>query len=469
MSQVSLAVPEREPAIRGEATLDVHRRLEGSEEMFFHVDAICPMNAAIHARISGTLSERELEAGLSALQQRHPLLRARIAEIDGKPYFEPTQRTIPLRAVDASENELGAIAAAECDQVFATREGPLLRCVWLRHAPNEATLLLVFHHAIGDGRAGAFALRDLLRDIDARRRGEIHRWQGYAAIEAFEKRFPAFARGARGFVLYLICMLRFMAWSIIRRPRPISIGARPSAPVSAEPRRMITVLDVLTPTTTRRLVDRARAEQSSVTAAIQAAFALALRGDSARELRVPTMFATGVCVRSGLEPKVTDEFGCFASGLAWIDDVGGRTASFWELARRLKSSLQEALAASMQWLLVPRLNRLDAWMGRRYGRSGAPAYAKFLKKMHPPAVMVSNIGRVDLDAAGEIAVQHVGVMVNQSVLGKVAVTAATWNDRLSLDFVASEPEVTRDELERIAQETIGWLTAEHPALPPAPR
>ncbi|NNE18663.1 MAG: hypothetical protein HKN10_09315, partial [Myxococcales bacterium] len=42
-------------------------------------------------------------------------------------------------------------------------DGPRARCTWLRHGEADSTLLLTFHHIIGDGKSGVLVMRDLIR------------------------------------------------------------------------------------------------------------------------------------------------------------------------------------------------------------------------------------------------------------------------------------------------------------------
>ena len=119
----------------------------------------------MHAHVTGSIGEDVLRRSLDAIQARHPLLRVRI-ERDGwnRLSFKTSKvPRLPLRIVDESADTWVEEAEKELHEEFPVREGPLMRCTLVRHGQEDNTVLLSFHHAIGDAISGSFLMRDLFQ------------------------------------------------------------------------------------------------------------------------------------------------------------------------------------------------------------------------------------------------------------------------------------------------------------------
>ncbi|MFG2847018.1 amino acid adenylation domain-containing protein [Kitasatospora sp. NPDC048296] len=123
------------------------------------------INASL--RLRGPIDPTALHAALNGLLDRHPTLRAKVVD-DGELYLEdrgPTSMALPLVDFSATPDTAEQTALARVDQEvrrpFATTQGPLLRGVLLRLAPDDHVLCLVVHHLAADGLALATVYRDL--------------------------------------------------------------------------------------------------------------------------------------------------------------------------------------------------------------------------------------------------------------------------------------------------------------------
>ena len=123
------------------------------------------LSFTVSARVHGPLTLAGLQNALERQRLRHPLLGVRLAA--GGAGTAPCFTTdgvppIPLRVVERTGDQdwVGEVER-EVPQPGNYRTGPLFRCVWLRGS-DVSDLLLVCDHITADGRAGMYALRDLL-------------------------------------------------------------------------------------------------------------------------------------------------------------------------------------------------------------------------------------------------------------------------------------------------------------------
>jgi hypothetical protein len=108
------------------------RPLSPAEQTILSVDETCSLNFTMHFELSGALTEAHLQDALLQVQQRHPLLRMRIAEEGMKMWFRTTGvGQIPLRIVDAPAERVTEEAEYEVQTRLDWRHGPLARCVWI--------------------------------------------------------------------------------------------------------------------------------------------------------------------------------------------------------------------------------------------------------------------------------------------------------------------------------------------------
>jgi NRPS condensation-like uncharacterized protein len=124
-------------------------------------------NVVMVARIEGPLSAEELEAAVSKVRQRHPLLGARV-RIDANQTGWLTPQgvpAIPIRVVPRpAPDRWMEVAIEEHKQAFSYEAGPLIRLALL---PSDETsdLIVTAHHAICDGLSLTYLIRDVLRHL----------------------------------------------------------------------------------------------------------------------------------------------------------------------------------------------------------------------------------------------------------------------------------------------------------------
>ncbi|MET7339679.1 condensation domain-containing protein, partial [Nonomuraea sp. NPDC005650] len=125
--------------------------------------------------LPGDLDVPALRAALTALVERHEVLRTRlVADADGIPHQvidPPAGFDLPVISV-ASEQEVQALIAADVATPFDLAAGSLLRASLIRLADQEHILALCMHHVISDEWSAKIFHRELLALYDAFRAGE---------------------------------------------------------------------------------------------------------------------------------------------------------------------------------------------------------------------------------------------------------------------------------------------------------
>ena len=146
------------------------RRLGVFEELLWLTDLATPRHFAYTARIRGSLDREAVELALLRVQRRHPALCVRIAlDEDQYPAFGPEPAAqIPLTVRERTgEQQWQDEVESELARPFTADDAPLMRCVLLLGSPLSEVILLV-HHAIGDGLSTTYLVRDLLQSLAGR-------------------------------------------------------------------------------------------------------------------------------------------------------------------------------------------------------------------------------------------------------------------------------------------------------------
>jgi hypothetical protein len=138
-------------------------RLLGATERYLWLsDQNSPKHFVVIAKISGTTTATEWEAALLGLQERHPLLRSEIEQDStGRPRFVTGGHApIPLRVMQRHDDrQWEAEAERLLRDRFPATGGPMLRAT-LVHSPGVSDIMLCAHHSIADGVCMASLVRD---------------------------------------------------------------------------------------------------------------------------------------------------------------------------------------------------------------------------------------------------------------------------------------------------------------------
>ncbi|HTF63741.1 MAG TPA: condensation domain-containing protein [Edaphobacter sp.] len=380
------------------------RAMGAMERLFWLMDQKHPAHLTVTAEVKGSTKVESWRDALDAVQRRHPVLSASIhGNEDGQPaLYQVDASPIPLRVVDGSvqgrwELELDREMAVS----FAPEQAPLVRSV-LIHKPQSAVLILIAHHAIADGMALVFLIRDLLQALSG---GQIEALSFSSSAEELLSKLPK-----------------------KDQPEASQAGAPQAEPALYQegnglaPRVTARKLDE---TLTAALKERARREETTVQGALCAALVLAGRKTSSAWRNQSVRVMSPINVRAHL--GAGEACGLYLGG-GIIPFQPGDSRDFWELARFAKKELSpsqtfQSLSASLQGLEAIMTKDMDV---ETAAQIAAGAFARDL--------MVSNLGQMPYQSEfGGLKLEAVwGPTALQGLDGEQNVGIATTNGAIRL-------------------------------------
>jgi hypothetical protein len=308
------------------------RALGAMERLFWLMDQNHPAHLTVTAEVKGTTRVQNWRDALDAVQRRHPVLSTSInRNEEGQPaLYEVDAAPIPLRVIDGSvqgrwELELDREVAVP----FTPEQAPLIRSV-LIHKPQSAVLIMIAHHAIADGMALVFLIRDLLQVLSG---GQIEALPFSSTAEELLSKLPK-------------------EEEIVQASQAGSPQAEPA--LYQEDNGLVPRLAArkLDENLTAALEERARREGTTVQGALCAALVLAGRKTSSTWRKKSVRVMSPINVRAPL--GAGEACGLYLVG-GMIPFQPSDSRTFWELARFAKKELSpsqtfQSLSSSLHGL-----------------------------------------------------------------------------------------------------------------------
>jgi Condensation domain len=396
----------------------MERYLGAFEHWFWLWDQIYPLQFAIVAKLQGQFSPKQLAIALQQVQQRHPMLRVCIAVDEiGRPKFVETDGEIPVRWIARSDDQhWQQELELEMTHSLDWRVAPLLRVVILQ-AGDESELMIVCHHSIADASSSIYLLRDIVQGLEGKTFKRSDLSTSLSLEEAFSRLAPApEVKGESS----------FYSTTISRRPQPHVRSAMLSAEL------------------TQQLIKRSRTEQTTVHAAISAAFLLALTQHPFRSSD-SLQCVHPVNVRSHLSLPMLDAVGLYVNSCMTAHSLEPNSA-FWNVARSVKSQLLQTDIAEQ---LVEDSQARQATAAEL---PGTAAFAEMLKQSTSQLV-VTNLGLIKIPQRyDEIRIEalYAPAVLSHNAPQQV-VGVSTLGDRMFLTIVFASPtDVDRAQSDRAA-------------------
>ena len=437
----------------------VERDLSPTEKWLWIIDQECRINFLMHAHVTGPIDEDVLRLSLDAIQVRHPMLRVRI-ERDGwnKLSFKTNKvPKLPLRIVEGSAESWIKEAERELSKEFPFQEGPMARCLIVKHGQDDNTVLLSFHHAIGDGVSGSFLIRDLFQAAAlacSDKKCELPPLKSRKEMDAY---FPQWATGLSG-------RWRNMKFAGRTFKELLRYG-KPAIPklgqlVRPQERRARIVNHRLDPEFIDQLHRRAREENTTLHGAMLAAQIIAIAHDREDIKERPYLIGSPVNLRKWLNPAVGEDIGVFNAFGASIN-LAKPDTDFWSLAKAVRESLWNSVERGdpFAWVIQHKdLSKITALLG--LGPLGRMVYSRVAASMTFGGLGFSNIGKVAIENhLGPFTIEVLGFVASLSSIGNLSAFAATINRQSTWNFVGMEPQLTKEHTEKIAAKAVEVLLA----------
>lgn len=342
------------------------RPLGAAEKIFWLWDQVQPGHFALTAQIQGEFSTEQLKRALMQVQQRHPLLRVRIAlDETEQPWFAEEVANIPLRILRRqSEQHWQREVETELSTPFNWSQAPLIRAVLL-HSLEISELIIVYHHPIADGTSGAYLIGDILQAIAV----------PSAILQPLSMPLSSeeLMLGKADAALSL---------------RPVALQTSAFKPQETSPRSRL-LAGSLTPETTARLIFRCRQEQTSVHAAICAAFLLAIVRQSGSKQQQTLRCATPINLQRHFMSLTDAQLSfCVTSARTWHDLTPN--TSVWAVAQSVKQQLNQAMEPEQ---VMTGIQQAQVWMSAN--PSSLQVWQGFVEQFGCDLV-VTNLGRLAL-------------------------------------------------------------------------
>jgi NRPS condensation-like uncharacterized protein len=436
----------------------IERKLSPSEKLWWVIDQECRSNFVMHSHVTGSITEDVLRQSLNAIQARHPLLRVCIKR-DGwnsLSFRTNSVPSLPLRVVEGPSDSWIEEAERELYEGFSVEEGPLARCTLVRHSREDNTVLLAFHHAIGDGISGSFLMRDLFQAAALVCSGQKCDLQPLGAKREMNAYFPDWALGLSGRWRSMKFGGRMLG-AVLRYGRP----AMPRFDLKAPPkdRRARIVVHCLDPDFVDRLHRRAHKEGTTLHGAMLAAQILAIAHDREDSKERPFFIGSPVNLRKKLSPPVGEDIGFFVTIGASIN-LAKPDTEFWSLAKAVRTSLWDCVERGEPFVYVIQhldLSRITSLLG--LGLLGRMVFARVGASMTFGGLVFSNIGKADIENhQGPFTIEDLGFAASLSSFSHFAAFAATIRRQSTWNFVGMEPLFKKEHTERIAAKALEVLT-----------
>jgi hypothetical protein len=380
---------------------DLLRPLGAFEELFCLFDQHFPTNGALAAQITGHTTVQQWRDALDAVQQRHPLLSARIdTTFNRVPHFRRvTGQRIPLRLVTSPYASWHREIAQEVNAPFTPDQAPLFRAVLL-HQETHCTFILSSHHAVCDGSSRIFLLRDILLALSGHDLG---------ALPLAPSRETLFGAQQR-------------------------TSTEPGLPSFAAQRPLLPHVEgiKLAPEQTTALQRRAREEGVTIHAAISAALTIAGRAidDGWRNNPLRIMSPAEIRDILGLKDQCMVSFGGGEISIA-----PGGSMTFWELARFAKDGLSAVKSSE-------NISKMIDLQSTAVSSNLSVEEAFQLKQNAFNAqVMFSNLGRLPFDSTfGPLKLETLWApFALRGIEGEQTLGAVTVNGSLHLTHTSPKP------------------------------
>jgi NRPS condensation-like uncharacterized protein len=388
------------------------RALGARERLFWFMDQNHPAHLTVTAEVKGFTTVQNWRDAIDAVQRRHAVLSTSIKknEEEQPALYQVDAAPIPLRIVDGRVQGCWELEVErEMAVPFTPEQAPLIRSV-LIHKPQSAVVIMVAHHAIADGMALVFLIRDLLQVLSG---GHIEALSFSSSPEELLSKLPK------------------------REEIVQAVTSQAGAP-QAEPALYRKGDDSAPRATTRKLdehltatlKERARREGTTVQGALCAALVLAGRKTSSTWLKQSVRVMSPVNARAHL--GAGEACGLYLGGAGKVTFQPGDSEAFWELARFAKKEISPSQTFQS---LSTSLHRLEAIMTKDMdvetaAQIAAGAFARDL--------MVSNLGQIPYESEfGELKLEAIwGPTALQGLEGEQNVGVATTNGAIRLLHVS---------------------------------
>ena len=400
------------------------------------------------SRIRGLLSVEVLRQALDLIQKRHPLLNSRIVGELNNLRFEAGAIQIPLKVVNKLDScQWEEVVLEELNEKIAS-DKVLMRAVLVTIESQRDInyLITTFHHTIIDGLSSVRLHSEILTycqniesdEVDSKKIAPL------SPLPIIQKIFPKSMLGFSGFIKTIFYLLKMGLKFIFYRPATLGFEKY----VTVEHRSSNMLHRQIDAEITKKIISASRRERTTVHGTLCAALLLAIAKVISYNEKSNLCLSclSYVNLRQRLQTEISDDnLGMLVASINSFHTVGDET-SFWDLARNIKQTLEGSLEND------------DIFSNLLASKT----LANFILNNSNQilcSLAVSNIGRVNIpEVYGKFQVEEISFVTAVALFAGVPVVAiSTFAGKMFLNFMFSEPSISRVTMEEIADYTINYL------------
>ncbi|NEO03055.1 MAG: alcohol acetyltransferase, partial [Moorea sp. SIO3I7] len=338
------------------------------------------------------------------------------------------------------------VVLEELNQGIESDKG-LMRAVLVRaESENSASYLITStHHAISDGLSCVRLHSGILTYCEKIHCGEpITSVLPLPILPPIDRLIPISTRGFQGIWHRSLLLLRIIFNQVWYRPK--TLGFEKCVPINL--RRCGMVQKSLDKGLTQELINRCKKEKTTVHGALCGAMLLTAAKSITvnKKKRLCVSCLSYVDLRRRLEPVVSDEvMGMLISGVTSYHTLQSNL-SFWDLARSVKKQLES------------RLKKANLFRFCLISKAGIKWFIRHPNK-GSVTVSVTNIGKVNIPKHyGSFELEEISFVAAEGAGGgTLSVAVSTFEEKMILNFIFSEPSISQNSMEKMANNVLSCL------------
>ena len=434
--------------------ISVYRSLGPWEYTTWLYDQFHPAHFSLVAQVKGEFSLEKLKQTLHQVQQRHPLLRVRIAvdETD-KPWLVEDSAQIPLRIVQRqSSQHWEREVERELGIPFVWTQAPLIRSVVV-HSPNISELIVTCHHAIADGLSALYLIRDILSALANKNAAPqlepLPLLPPVQNLISSEVHYNSVSLDPTSDKVNLLNEENIQNQKAFQKAIFKNFDHHAIRTTSSYARLCS---GSFSPETTQLLIFSCKQKQVSVHSAICAAFLMAIYRQNCSEQAQTLKCVSPINIRSYLTPVPEEDFGYYASVTLTLHTLTP-DLTLWDIAYSLKEQLNQAMKPET---ILGIIAQSKAEIG---SNSNFQEHWKNMAEPFSYELAVTNLGRLNIPQKfAELELQAIYGPVGQNGAKSAPVVGvATLGNQLFFTLACSELTLSSIELEELKKEAIKLL------------
>jgi hypothetical protein len=418
---------------------DIDRALGPTESIYYLLDKLYCLNFVVYAEIEGPFDSGRLAGALRAVQTEHPLLRARVARVGGRPWFKPLAADAhPIPIESGGLRDWRARIEAQLERPFVDG-APLARFMCFGSGARKSVAAMAFHHSIADGRSGADVLIEVLRRAGGEDLPLKHRMAQPSAQALDLVRLG----GRVGASIRTLGYWLQQGRSALKPTRQL-----PGFDMAVRAERRIRVVPfTVSKAKARALLAACRAHGVTMQGALGAAQLLAVNDefDAARSRNLGLNSLADL--RGLLGGNLTQQdLGLYIATVTTVHAIPA-APDFWVLAADVRNQLK-AVLDSGDANLVHTIHR----EGALYPPNAIGArMVQGLVALAPPSSMLTNLGRFDPVALGHGAkLRSLAFLVSPPAQHPICVTVSSLGEDMHLNLLYDECKIGAAQARRLA-------------------